>query len=79
MKDFPIEIIKRIVDSHKSIIQTMKMMDDGCTKSLLVFEADKFLGIITNGDLQEQLLPTSHLILRLATLSIILRKICSFI
>ena len=43
MKDFPIEIIKRIVDSHKSIIQTMKMMDDGCTKSLLVFETDKFL------------------------------------
>jgi len=56
MKDFPVEIIKRIVDSHKSIIQTMKMMDDGCTKSLLVFEADKFLGIITNGDLQRAII-----------------------
>lgn len=56
MKDFPIEIIRKIVDSHKSIIQTMKMMDDGCTKSLLVFEAEKFVGIITNGDLQRAII-----------------------
>lgn len=47
---------KRIVDSHKTIIQTMKMMDNGCVKSLLVFKDDRFIGMITNGDLQRAII-----------------------
>lgn len=45
-----------IVDSIKTIIQTMKMMDDARTKSLLVFEGDRFVGMITNGDLQRAII-----------------------
>lgn len=40
----------------KTIIQTMKLMDEACTKLLLVFEGDCFLGLITNGDLQRAII-----------------------
>ena len=46
----------KIVDSGKTIIQTMKLMDDGFTKSLIVFDKEHFLGIITNGDLQRAII-----------------------
>lgn len=46
----------KIVDSAKTIIQTMKLMDDGFTKSLIVFDKERFLGIITNGDLQRAII-----------------------
>lgn len=49
-------IQKRIVPSNKTIIQTMKLMDDAYTKLFLVFEGDAFLGIITNGDLQRAII-----------------------
>lgn len=49
-------IQNKIIDARQSIIQTMKMMDEGHTKSLLVFSGDKFLGIITNGDLQRAII-----------------------
>lgn len=49
-------IQKKIISADKTIIQTMKMMDDACTKLFLVFEGDKFLGIITNGDLQRAII-----------------------
>lgn len=45
-----------IVDSDKSIIQTMKLMDDSQTKSLLVFKDGNFIGMITNGDLQRAII-----------------------
>ena len=45
-----------IVDSDKSIIQTMKLMDDSQTKSFLVFKDGKFIGLITNGDLQRAII-----------------------
>ena len=45
-------IQKKIISSDKNIIQTMKLMDNAYTKLLLVFDGEKFLGIITNGDLQ---------------------------
>lgn len=45
-----------IIDSHKTIIQTMKMMDDKRTKSLLVFDNNSFLGMITIGDLQRSII-----------------------
>ncbi len=53
---FTDRIQKRIINSHKTIIQTMKTMDDGCVKSLLVFEDDRFHGMITNGDLQRAII-----------------------
>lgn len=49
-------IQKRIISSDKNIIQTMKMMDGACAKLLLVFDEEKFLGIITNGDLQRAII-----------------------
>jgi dTDP-glucose pyrophosphorylase len=49
-------IQEKIVDSGKTIIQTMKLMDDGFTKSLIVFDKGRFLGIITNGDLQRAII-----------------------
>ena len=53
---FPERVENIIIDSQKTIIQTMKLMDDKRTKSLLVFEGEKFLGIITNGDLQRTII-----------------------
>ena len=39
-----------------TIIQTMKLMDDRRTKSLLVFDKEHFMGMITNGDLQRAII-----------------------
>ena len=50
------KIRAKIVDAQSSIIQAMKMMDEGKTKSLLVFTSDRFLGIVTNGDLQRAII-----------------------
>lgn len=49
-------ILKKIVPADKTIIQTMKLMDEAFTKLLLVFDGDKFLGMITNGDLQRAII-----------------------
>ncbi len=49
-------IQKKIISADKTIIQTMKLMDEGFTKLLLVFEGEKFLGIVTNGDLQRAII-----------------------
>lgn len=53
---YPEKIQRKIVDSDKTIIQTMKLMDEGFTKLLLVFEGERFLGIITNGDIQRAIM-----------------------
>ena len=53
---FSERIRKKIVDSSTTLIQTMKLMDEGFTKSLIVFEEDRFVGIITNGDLQRAII-----------------------
>ena len=45
-----------IVDTSNTIIQTMKLMDERRTKSLLVFNKDHFVGMITNGDLQRAII-----------------------
>lgn len=42
--------------AESTIIQTMKLMDEACTKLLLVFDGDSFLGLITNGDLQRAII-----------------------
>ncbi len=49
-------IHNKIITSDKTIIQTMKFMDEAHTKLLLVFEDKRFLGIITNGDLQRAII-----------------------
>ena len=49
-------IQEKIVDSGKTIIQTMRIMDDRFTKSLIVFDKECFLGIITNGDMQRAII-----------------------
>lgn len=53
---FSERIQSKIVDSGKTIIQTMKLMDEAFTKLFLVFEGGRFLGIITNGDLQRAII-----------------------
>lgn len=53
---FSERIRKKIVDSSTTLIQTMKLMDEGFTKSLIVFEEERFVGIITNGDLQRAII-----------------------
>lgn len=51
------EKIKAIIaDASNTIIQTMKLMDDRRTKSLLVFDKEHFMGMITNGDLQRAII-----------------------
>ncbi len=65
----PSERIKtRIVDSQKTIIQTMKLMDERFVKSLLVFDKDKFLGMITNGDLQRAIIANKPFDTKIVTL-----------
>lgn len=54
--EFSQRINDLIVDSKKTIIQTMKMMDERFTKSFIVFDNNKFIGIITNGDLQRAII-----------------------
>ena len=49
-------ISKKIVTAEKTIIQTMKLMDEAFTKLLLVFDGEVFLGLITNGDLQRAII-----------------------
>jgi dTDP-glucose pyrophosphorylase len=44
------------IDGFQTIIQTMKAMDNRRTKSLLVFDGKRFLGMITNGDLQRAII-----------------------
>ena len=56
MSNYSERIKKKIVSSDKTLIQTMKLMDEAFTKLLLVFDGEKFLGIITNGDLQRAII-----------------------
>ena len=54
--EFSDKIVSRIVNPSKTIIQTMKLMDESRIKSLLVFNEGKFVGIVTNGDLQRAII-----------------------
>lgn len=56
MKYFSDRIQKRIISYDKTIIQAMKMMDESYIKLLLVFDGDRFLGILTNGDIQRAII-----------------------
>jgi dTDP-glucose pyrophosphorylase len=50
------KILRKTVPAETTIIQAMKMMDERATKLLLVFEGKRFVGIITNGDLQRAII-----------------------
>lgn len=54
--DFSERVLKRIVAQDRTILQTMKMMDASRVKSLLIFDQERFLGLITNGDLQRAII-----------------------
>ena len=54
--EFSDKIVSRIVNPSKTIIQTMRLMDESRIKSLLVFDEGKFIGIVTNGDLQRAII-----------------------
>lgn len=56
MKMFPERVRTRSIDVHKTILQTMKQMDDCRTKSLLAFDQNRFVGLITIGDLQRAII-----------------------
>ena len=68
MMKYPKQVESRIIDSHKTIIQTMQLMDDRRTKSLLVFDDDRFLGMITNGDLQRAIIANKSFDTEIGTL-----------
>lgn len=56
MNSFPEHVCARIIDAHETILQTMKRMDECRAKSMLAFERDRFLGLITIGDLQRAII-----------------------
>ena len=54
--NFKQRIQNRKIDSNASIIQALKAMDESHSKSLIVFKADDFLGLITVGDIQRAII-----------------------
>ncbi len=54
--EFSDRIRKKIVQANTTIIQAMRKMDEGLTKLFLVFDEERFVGIITNGDLQRAII-----------------------
>lgn len=65
---FSKRIHEKSIDNHKTIIQTMQLMDDRRTKSLLVFDDNRFLGMITNGDLQRAIIANKSFDTEIGTL-----------
>lgn len=56
MKNYQERISRKFVEASLTLIQTMKLMDEKKTKSMIVFDHGKFIGIITNGDLQRAII-----------------------
>lgn len=54
------EIENRSIRISSSIIQSLKLMDTKKVKLLLVFDGDKFLSILTIGDIQRAIIPSAH-------------------
>lgn len=50
------KIQKRIINSKNTLIQALTQMDERGVKLLFVFENDKFLGILTIGDIQRAII-----------------------
>ena len=54
-------MLKRVINKDKSLLLALKQMDAEEVKLLLVFEADRFLGILTIGDIQRAIIRNSAL------------------
>lgn len=50
------KIQKRAIQSTMTLIQTLKKMDEICVKMLFVFEGEKFISILTIGDIQRAII-----------------------
>ena len=55
------KIKERIIYKRTSIIQSLKKMDDICKKSLLVYDDNCFVGLITIGDIQRAIIANINL------------------
>ena len=49
-------VLKRVIDKNDSLLQALKKMDTEEVKLLLVFESDRFLSILTIGDIQRAII-----------------------
>lgn len=56
MINLPGKISHKIVDSRCTILQAMKLMDERYSKSFIVFKEQRFIGMITIGDLQRAII-----------------------
>ena len=56
MKEVLAKISNRIISVEETLINAMKMMDKEGVKMLFVFENDKFLGLLTIGDIQRAII-----------------------
>ena len=56
MKNVLEKISNRVIGVDETIINAMKKMDKEGVKLLFVFEDDKFLGILTIGDIQRAII-----------------------
>lgn len=50
------KIQKRTIAPNASLLDAMKKMDASCVKTLLVFDAETFLGMLTIGDIQRNII-----------------------
>lgn len=55
------KIRNRIVQNNTSTIKALKIMDEMCVKMLFVFENDKFISILTIGDIQRAIIKGTDL------------------
>ena len=55
------DIEKRSINSAKSILEALKLMDTSKTKLLFVFDGNKFEGLLTIGDIQRAILQDVNL------------------
>jgi dTDP-glucose pyrophosphorylase len=55
------KIQKRTIASNASLLDAMKKMDASCVKTLLVFESNAFLGMLTIGDIQRNIIKNTPL------------------
>lgn len=57
----PQDIEKRSIQDSKTILEALKVMDSSKSKTLFVFEKDKFVGLLTIGDIQRAILKDVNL------------------
>lgn len=63
-----VKIQKRVIQSTKTIIEALKQMDEVKVKMLFVFESEKFIGLLTIGDVQRSILKDIDLTQSISTI-----------